>query len=196
MDPKKAAIQNILEQNTCNMIFYEDSFVKTAFFTKEIPNWEIPIFYFDFDLQYTGFVRSETTPQIKNLTLLSPKNGSLRKDLKSVIEQISKKRSLVIIDSLNGFFNALEGNKDVGRLVNSFLMLLVTSARHTKSTVIVGILSKLNEENKWVLYNTGRSVLDNDHFTKIQLDRKENNILAKLLNSDNSSSSADSITLE
>ena len=189
MDPKKAAIQNILEQNTCNMIFYEDSFVKTAFFTKEIPNWEIPIFYFDFDLQYTGFMRSETIPQIKNLTLLSPENGNLHENLKSVIGQISKKRSLIIIDSLNGFFNVLEGNKDVGRLVNSFLMLLITSARNTKSTVIVGILSKLNEENKQVLYNTGRSVIDNDHFTKIQLARKENNILAKLLNPDNSNNS-------
>ena len=196
MDSKKPAIRNMLEQNTANMIFYENSFAKTAFFTKEVPNWEIPVFYFDFDLQYTGFVKSEATLQTKNLTLLSPENGSLHNDLKSVIEQISKKRSLVIIDSLNGFFNVLEGNKDVGRLVNSFLMLLVTSARHTKSTVIVGVLSKLNEENKWVLYNTGRSVLDNDHFTKIQLDRKENNILAKLLNSDNSSNSADSITLE
>ena len=196
MDPKKTALQNILKQNTANMIFYEDSFVKTAFFTKEIPNWEIPIFYFDFDLQYTGFVRSEITSQIKNLTLLSPENGSLREDLKSVIEQTSKKRSLIIIDSLNGFFNILEGKKDVGRLVNSFLMLLITSARHTKSTVIIGILSKLNEENKWVLYNTGRSVMDNANFTKIQLTRKENNILTKLLNSDNSSSSVDSITLE
>ena len=189
MDSKKAVIQNMLEQNTANMIFYEDSFVKTAFFTKEIPNWEIPIFYFDFDLQYTGFMRSETIPQIKNLTLLSPENGSLHENLKSVIGQISKKRSLIIIDSLNGFFNVLEGNKDVGRLVNSFLMLLITSARHAKSTVIVGILSKLSEENKRVLYNTGRSVMDNDHFTKIQLTRKENNILAKLLNPDNPNNS-------
>ena len=189
MDSKKAVIQNMLEQNTANMIFYEDSFVKTAFFTKEIPNWEIPIFYFDFDLQYTGFVRSETIPQIKNLTLLSPENDNLHENLKSVIGQISKKRSLIIIDSLNGFFNVLEGNKDVGRLVNSFLMLLITSARNTKSTVIVGILSKLNEENKQVLYNTGRSVMDNDHFTKIQLARKENNILANLLNPDNSNNS-------
>jgi len=59
MVPKKTAIQNTLEQNTMNMIFYDDSIAKTAFFTKEIPNWEIPIFYFDFDLQYTGFVRLE-----------------------------------------------------------------------------------------------------------------------------------------
>ena len=184
MVPKKTAVQNILEQNTANMIFYEDSFAKTAFFTKEIPNWEIPIFYFDFDLQYTGFVRAGITPPLKNLTLLYPENGSLREDLKSVIEKISKKRSLVIIDSFNGFFNHLEGEKDLGRLINSFLMLLVSSGMHTKSTVITGILSKLNDENERVLYNTGRRVMESEHFTKIQLTRTENGIFTKVLNSD------------
>ena len=185
MDPNKSSIQNTLEQNTTNMIFYEDSFAKTAFFTKEIPNWKIPIFYFDFDLQYTGFVNAGITPSLKNLTMLYPENGSLREDLKSVIEKISKVRSLVIIDSLNGFFNLLEGKKDIGRLVNSFLILLVSVAKHTKSTVIVGVLSKLNADNKRILYNTGRRVIENEHFTKIQLTRSENNILTKTLNSDN-----------
>ena len=189
MVPKKTAIQNILGQNTTNMIFYEDSFTKTAFFTKEIPNWEIPIFYFDFDLQYTGFVRAGIIPSLKNLTLLCPENGSLREDLKSVIEKISKKRSLVIIDSFNGFFRLLEREEDLGRLINSFLMLLVSSGEHTKSTVIVGVLSKLNDENKWILYNTGRRVIDSEHFTKIQLTRSENSILTKVLNPDNTSHS-------
>ena len=189
MIPKKTAIQNTLEQNTTNVIFYEDSFVKTAFFTKEMPNWEIPTFYFDFDLQYTGFVRAGIAPPLKNLTLFYPENGSLHEDLKSVIEKISKKRSLVIIDSLNGFFNLLEGEKDLGRLINSFLMLLVSSGKHTKSTVIVGILSKLNDENKWILYNTGRRIIDNEHFTKIQLIRSGKSILTKVLNTDNSSHS-------
>ena len=185
MEPKKTAIQNTLKQNTTNMIFYEDSFVKTSFFTKEIPNWEIPIFYFDFDLQYTGFVSAGVTSPLKNLTLLYPETSSLREDLKSVIEKISKVRSLVIIDSLNGFFNLLEGKKDIGRLVNSFLILLVSVAKHTKSTVIIGVLSKLNADNKRILYNTGRRVIENEHFTKIQLTRSENNILTKTLNSDN-----------
>lgn len=187
MVPKNTAIQNILEQNTMNMIFYDDSFAKTAFFTKEIPNWEIPIFYFDFDLQYTGFVRAGVTPPLKNLTFLNPENGSLREDLKFVIEKISKKRSLIIIDSFNGFFNILEGEKDIGRLINSFLMLLASSGNHTKSTVLVGILSKLNDENKWVLYNTGRRVIDSEHFTKIQLVKSKNSIVTKVLNPDNSS---------
>ena len=170
MEPKKTISQNTLKQNTTNMILYEDSFVKTAFFTKEISNWETPVFYFDFDLQYTGFVRAGKTPTPKNLTLFyCQENDSLRKDLKSVIEKISSTKSLVIIDSLNGFFNLLEGKKDIGRLINSFLMLLVSSAKHTKSTVIVGALSKLNDENKFILYNTGRHVIENKHFTKIQL---------------------------
>jgi len=189
MDPNNSSIQNTLEQNTTNMIFYEDSFAKTSFFTKEIPNWKTPIFYFDFDLQYTGFVNAGITPSLKNLTMLYPENGSLREDLKSVIEKISKKRSLVIIDSFNGFFNILEGEKDLARLINSFLMLLVSSGKYTKSTVIVGILSKLNDENKWILYNTGRRVMDNEHFTKIQLTRSKNSILTKVLNPDNSSHS-------
>ena len=174
MDPKKTAVQNILKQNTTNMILYEDSFVKTAFFTKEIPNWETPIFYFDFDLQYTGFVKAGRTPTPKNLTLFyCQENDILRKDLQSVIEKVSKIKSLVIIDSLNGFFNLLEGRKDIGRLINSFLMLLVSSAKHTKSTVMVGALSKLNDENKPILYNTGRHVIENKYFTKTQLTSSE-----------------------
>ena len=175
MVQKMEAIRNVLEQNTTNMIFYQDSFTKTSFFTKEIANWEIPIFYLDFDLQYTGFVKSGMIQEMKNLTLLCPENGSLREDLKSVIAKITRERSLIIIDSLNGFFNALEDNKNLGRLVNSFLMLLVSAASHTKSTIMVGILSKLNEESRWVLYNTGRSVIDNEHFTKIQLASTQNN---------------------
>ena len=195
MVQKMEAIRNVLEQNTTNMIFYQDSFTKTSFFTKEIANWKIPIFYLDFDLQYTGFVKSGMIQEMKNLTLLCPENGSLREDLKSVIAKITRERSLIIIDSLNGFFNALEDNKNLGRLVNSFLMLLVSAASHTKSTIMVGILSKLNED-RWVLYNTGRNVIDNEHFTKIQLTKKENNTLATLLNSDNSNNSDYSINLE
>ena len=195
MDQKKATIRNVLEQNTTNMIFYDDPFTKTSFFTSEISNWKVPIFYFDFDLQYTGFVRSGITQEMKNLTLLCPENGSLHEGLKSVITKISRERSLIIIDSLNGFFNILEDDKDFGRrlmtghAVNSFLMMLVSAANHTKSTIIVGVLSKLNEDKKWVLYNTGRSVIENKHFTKIQLTRKRDSTLATLLKSDNLSDS-------
>ena len=185
MDQKKATIRSVLEQKTTNMILYENSFTKTSFFTKEISNWKVPIFYLDFDLQYTGFVKSGIIQERENLNLLHPENGSLREVLTSVIAKTSREKSLIIIDSLNGFFNVLEGNKDIGRLVNTFVMLLVAAANHTKSTIMIGSLSKLYED-RWVLYNTGRSVIDNVNFTKIQLKTKENCPVATLLNSDGS----------
>ena len=98
MEQKKATIRNVLEQNTTSMIFYEDSFTKTSFFTREISNWQVPIFYLDFDLQYTGLVKSGITPEMKNLTLFCPDSNSLREDLKSVIAKITKERSLIIVD--------------------------------------------------------------------------------------------------
>ena len=120
----------------------------------------------------------------KNITVFSPNSDNLLENLKSVIDKTSKTKSLIVLDSLNGFFNLLEGKNDVARLVNSFVMLLVSSAKDVKSCVVVASLSKLNDENEWVLHNTGRHVLENDHMTKIQLTQSDNQILAKTSNPD------------
>ena len=80
-----------LEQNTLNIIFYEDSFAKTRFFTNTISEWSTPISYFDFDLLYSGYTKSGITSAVKNITLLCPDNDNLHKNIKSVMDNISKK---------------------------------------------------------------------------------------------------------
>ena len=177
-----------LEQNTLNMIFYEDSFAKTRFFTNTISEWSTPISYFDFDLLYSGYIKSGITSAVKNITLLCPDNDNLHKNIKSVMDNISKKKSLVIIDSLNGFFNLLEGKKDAGRIVNALLMLLVSAAKNAKSIIIVGSLSKQNDKKDWVLSNTGRHVIESDYMTKIQLIESYDRTVAKILKTNNSNS--------
>ncbi len=177
-----------LEQNTLNMIFYEDSFAKTRFFTNTISEWNTPISYFDFDLLYSGYIKSGITSAVKNITLLCPDNDNLHKNIKSVMDNISKKKSLVIIDSLNGFFNLLEGKKDAGRIVNALLMLLVSAAKNVKSIIIVGSLSKQNDKKDWVLSNTGRHVIESDYMTKIQLIESHDRTVAKILKTNNSNS--------
>ena len=181
-------IIDILEQNTLNMIFYENSFTKTTFFVKILPKWNIPTFYLDFDLLYSGFAKSGQTPLSKNTTLLCPNTDSLHENLRSIIDKISKIKSLVIIDSLNGFFNLLEDRKDTGQIINSFIMLLVSSAKNSNSIVAIGSLSKLINENEWVLYNTGRHVIENKYMTKIQLSESNGNIIVKNLKPDKSKS--------
>ena len=179
-------IKDMLEQNTLNVVFYENSFTKTTFFVKILSKWNIPIFYLDFDLLYSGFVKSGQTPLSKNTTLLWPNANSLHENLRSVIDKISEIKSLVIIDSLNGFFNLLEDKKDTGKIINSFIMLLVSSAKNANSIVVIGSLSKLINENEWVLYNTGRHIIENKHMTKIQLTKSNGNIIVKNLKPDKS----------
>ena len=182
-------IENILEQNLLNIIYYENSFAKTKFLTKTIEKWDIPTFYLDFDLLYSGYVKANVVPTLKNVTLLWPNSENLRENLESVIEKISMTKSVVVIDSLNGFFNILEDD-DAGMLINSFIMMLASSAKNTKSIILVGSLSKLNEENEFVLHSSGRHVIDNKHMEKIQLVESNGLLKINILNFDNSTKSS------
>ncbi len=182
-------IENILEQNLLNIIYYENSFAKAKFLTKTIEKWDIPTFYLDFDLLYSGYVKANMVPTLKNVTLLWPNSENLRENLESVIEKISMTKSVVVIDSLNGFFNILEDD-DAGMLINSFIMMLATSATNTKSIILVGSLSKLTEENEIVLYSSGRHVIDNKHMEKIQLVESNGLLKINILNFDNSTKSS------
>ena len=182
-------IENILEQNLLNIIYYENSFAKAKFLTKTIEKWDIPTFYLDFDLLYSGYVKANMIPTLKNVTLLWPNSENLRENLESVIEKISMTRSVVVIDSLNGFFNILEDD-DAGMLINSFIMMLASSAKNTKSIILVGSLSKLNEENEFVLHSSGRHVIDNKHMEKIQLVESNGLLKINILNFDNSTKSS------
>ena len=182
-------IENILEQNLLNIIYYENSFAKAKFLTKTIEKWDIPTFYLDFDLLYSGYVKANMIPTLKNVTLLWPNSENLRENLESVIEKISMTKSVVVIDSLNGFFNILEDD-DAGMLINSFIMMLASSAKNTKSIILVGSLSKLNDENEFVLYSSGRHVIDNKHMEKIQLVESNGLLKINILNFDNSTKSS------
>ena len=182
-------IENILEQNLLNIIYYENSFAKAKFLTKTIEKWDIPTFYLDFDLLYSGYVKANMVPALKNVKLLWPNSENLRENLESVIEKISMTKSVVVVDSLNGFFNILEDD-DAGMLINSFIMMLASSAKNTKSIILVGSLSKLNEENEFVLHSSGRHVIDNKHMEKIQLVESNGLLKINILNFDNSTKSS------
>jgi|TARA_B100001750_G_C15409417_1_gene546933 hypothetical protein len=183
---KNIGIKSLLERKTLNMIFYDNSFTKTTFFVKIMSEQNIPIFYFDFDLLYSGYLSAKETLLPKNTTVFSLNNSNLYENFKLIINKVSKTKSLIILDSLNGFFNLIGAKNDVARTINSLIMLLVSAASTVKSCVIVGSLSKLNNEKIWVLQNNGRHIIENDYMTKIQLISSENTTVVKTLNSDNS----------
>ena len=81
------------------MVFYNDSFVKAGFFAKIMSKWDAPVFYFDFDLLYSGYVTAEEIPLPKNLTILSPDSDNLFEETLSDLG-LNEKREILMKNSI------------------------------------------------------------------------------------------------
>ena len=66
--------------------------------------------------------------------------------LKTILLQISQEKSTIIIDSVNGFYNLFYEIKNVGRLVNSLIMLFVCFSKMSNSHLIITTMVK--QKNK------------------------------------------------
>ncbi len=174
-NPDQRAIQvneaeKYLEQNTLSSILCKEPFVKAAFLSELIKQIETPIVYIDFDLLYTGYCKVGIIEKKENISLFSPIKDDWNQILEKVLLMISNKKSVVIIDSLNGLYNLLDG-KDVGRLVNTYIMLLAFVARESNSTVLFASVGRKKKQEGWVLSPTGRHILDSNLITKLSVER-------------------------
>ena len=169
-----------LEQNTLSSILCKEPFVKAAFLSELIKQIETPIVYIDFDLLYTGYCKAGIIEKKENISLFSPIKDDWNQILEKVLLMISNKKSVVIIDSLNGLYNLLDG-KDVGRLVNTYIMLLAFVARESNSTVLFASVGRKKKQEGWVLSPTGRHILDSNLITKLSVERHNSELQLNVL---------------
>ena len=179
-------IKNVIEQTTLNSIMYSDPFLKTTFLTRLISTLDIPIIYLDFDLLYSGYVAANVLPLNQNVTLIQPNNNDLNEKLKAVAIRLSKEKSVLVIDSLNGLFSLSDERQDIGRLVNSYIMFLACIAKMSNSFILLTSLARSKDNEVWVLSNTGRHIPETKHMTKIHLKKQNLNILTNIIENDNS----------
>jgi len=169
-----------LEQNTLNSILCKEPFVKAAFLSELIKQIETPIVYIDFDLLYTGYCKAGIIEKKENISLFSPIKDDWNQILEEVLLMISNKKCVVIIDSLNGLYNLLDG-KDIGRLVNTYIMLLAFVARESNSTVLFASVGRKKKQEGWVLSPTGRHILDSTLITKLSVERHNSELQLNVL---------------
>ncbi|MBM3895155.1 MAG: hypothetical protein FJ359_01800 [Thaumarchaeota archaeon] len=181
-EKKSSDVKTILEQNVLNSVMCSDPYVKTAFFIKLVDLMDLPIVYLDFDLLYSGYLTAKIVPECDKLQVFQPTRDNWNDLFRDVIASISKQKSLLIFDSLNGFFSLFYNKKDVGMFVNSCIMLLSATAKLTDSSVVVASMAK-KEDQVWVLETIGRQIIDAKNMTKMQLELKNSKI--KISNSTN-----------
>ena len=176
-------VKIILEQNVLNSIIYSDPYVKTVFFIKLVDWLDLPIIYLDFDLLYSGYVTAKIISKHDKLELFQPTRDNWNDLFRNVCSYISKHRSVLILDSLNGFFSLFNDKKDVGMFVNSHIMLIAAIAKMTNSNVVVASMAE-KEEQGWVLSTIGRQIIDAKDMSKIQLKRENSKIKMNVISSE------------
>ena len=62
-------MKKYLEKNTLNSILCDEPFVKAVFLARLIEQIDVPIFYLDFDLLYSGYVNAGMLPKKVNVSL-------------------------------------------------------------------------------------------------------------------------------
>ena len=117
--------------------------------------------------------------------LFQPTRSDWNIILKEVLERVSQERCFIILDSLNGLYN-LFSEKDEGRMVNSFVMLLVSIALQNNSFVLITCMAKKIDGKEWVLSPIGRHLVESKDMTKIYLSKNESSITVDLLDEKNS----------
>ena len=174
-------LENFLVQEKFNSILYYDPFVKVTFLTKLLQDIKIPVLYLDLDLLYSGYVAAEILTPQRNVTLYNPTQETWNETLTKVLTKLSTTKSLVILDSLNGLYNIQNEQKDVGRLVVSYTMLLVSIAKKTGSYVIIPCMARYKKEEGWTLSPPGKRMIELQKAQKILLEKTDDKIVLNFL---------------
>ncbi len=170
-------LQNILSENKINSILFSDPFIKAGFFAKLVQDIKIDVLYLDLDLLYSGYIVSRRLEIPENLFLFQPSLETLNEVLTKILQHLSTKKSVIIIDSLNGFFNILHKKKGVGKLVTSLIMLLANMTRHTNSVIALTSMVRFKKEEGWVLLPTGKRLVEVKNGEKILLEQNDQGII-------------------
>ena len=186
-NPDKNEISKVnkyLNENTLTAILCSEPFAKAAFLCRIIDEADIPVIYLDFDLLYSGYVKSEMISKSVNVSVFAPSKDDWEQVLGKILLMVSNQKSFVIIDSLNGLYNLFDG-KDIGRLVNTYIMLLVFAAKESDSNVLFSSMVRKKDKEGWVLSPTSRRVIDTE-MTKLYLKMNNSEITMEVIGNDQS----------
>lgn len=154
-------IQSEFGQYNPNIVLCLEPFHKAEFLDKLINSVKEPAIFVDFDLLYTGYIRSGMVKKREDLLVLTPNEANWGDELLKIVSKISKERFLVIIDSLNGIYNLFGSQKQM-QFIHSCIMLLSSFGRQSMSPVIMTGMVRKSENNKWILSPGGRYIFESE----------------------------------
>lgn len=183
LDDDLTYVKKEISTKNPNIILCSEPFLKAKILNDLIDSITFPVIFLDFDLLYSGYVVSELIKKNGRVEIYRPSKINLKKIISEIAKRISNEKFLVVIDSLNGFYNIFD-EKESGRFINASLMLLSSIGSENGSLVIITAITRKNDEGGWILSPGGRHIIDSKKSRVYHLKRIGNNIMLGSLNRD------------
>ena len=155
-----------------------EPFLKSSFIFRMLRTSKVPVLYLDFDLMYSGCIKGGFVTEPDNVLVHRMNYSNYVDVIKTVTSEITKRKHLVILDTLNGFFNIHGG--EAGRMINTYISLLSFAAKNTGSSVLTVCMAS-HVKKKWILSPALGRILHQG--SKICLRRNDASMIADMFDS-------------
>ncbi len=182
LDKNLQEIVNEFSKNNPNVILCSQPFMKSQLLNELIDSVDYPVIFLDFDLLYTGYIISKMVSKNDRVEIYQPEKESLEKIFSTIVKKISEKRFLVILDSMNGFYN-LFTKIESGIFINAVIMLLTSVAKQTDSIIVISAMARKKEGEGWILSPGGRHIIQSKNLGMYRIKNDEKSLFLRSLNS-------------
>jgi len=179
-------ISNLLTISGLNTLLFYNPYAKLCF-TSTITSYFRKTTYLDFDTTYTAYIRSKLIKNytLNDVSLFTPCEGELELSINKIISNISNS-SLLIIDSLNSFYNlyykkidmeSLKGISNIQHTLSNFLMILLKLCQSLKIPILVTSMIRYRKKKEWIKTFTNKRLLQNKSTVILFVEMQNKNIL-------------------
>lgn len=178
-------ISNLLNIDGLNTLLFYNPYAKLCF-TSTITSYFNKTTYLDFDTTYTAYVKSNLIKNytLRNISLFTPCEGELELSLNKILYSISNS-SLLIIDSLNSFYNlyfkkidieSLKGISNIQHTLSNFVMILLKLCQSLSIPILVTSMIRYRKKKEWIKTFTNRRLLQNKSTVILFVEMQSNNM--------------------
>ena len=179
-------ISNLLTIDGLNTLLFYNPYAKLCF-TSTITSYFRKTTYLDFDTTYTAYIRAKLikNSSLKNIFLFTPNEGELELSMNKILSDISNS-SLLIIDSLNSFYNlyykkidmeSLKGISNIQYTLSNFLMILLKLCQSLKIPILVTSMIRYRKKKEWIKTFTNKRLLQKKSTVILFVEMQNENML-------------------
>jgi hypothetical protein len=178
-------IANLLTIGELNTLLFYNPYAKLGF-TSTITSYFKKTTYLDLDTTYTAYIRSNLIKNytLNNIYLFTPCEGELELSINKLLSNITNS-SLLIIDSLNSFYNlyykkidmeSLKGISNIQHTLSNFLMILLKLCRSLRIPILITSMVRYRKKKEWVKTFTNKRLLQNKSNVILSVEMQNRNI--------------------